>query len=98
MRTDKYFIESLERIKTLLSRLNFKGTVYLFGSSVREDYKKTSDIDLAVSTNDKKIITLLKYELEELPIPYKIDLLDLEEVGEELKKEILNQGILIWKN
>jgi predicted nucleotidyltransferase len=78
MRRDKYFLESLERIKTLLSRLNFKGTVYLFGSSVREDYKKTSDIDLAVSTSDKKLITLLKYKLEELPIPYKIDLLDLE--------------------
>jgi predicted nucleotidyltransferase len=40
MRKDKYFLDSLERIKTLLSRLNFKGTVYLFGSSVREDYKK----------------------------------------------------------
>jgi predicted nucleotidyltransferase len=71
MRRDKHFLDSLERIKTLLSRLNFKGTVYLFGSSVREDYKKTSNIDLAVSTSDKKLITFLKYELEKLPNLYK---------------------------
>ncbi len=98
MRKDKYFLDTLEKIKNLLSELNFKGTVYLFGSSVREDYKESSDIDLAVLTSDKKIITLLRYQLEELPIPYKIDLVDLEEVSKDLKEEILKSGVVIWKN
>jgi len=98
MRKDKYFRDTLEKIKNLLSEFNFKGTVYLFGSSVREDYKESSDIDLAVLTSDKKIITLLRYQLEELPIPYKIDLVDLEEVSKDLKEEILKSGVVIWKN
>ena len=98
MRRDKYFLDTLEKIKNLLSELNLKGTVYLFGSSVREDYKESSDIDLAVLTSDKKIITLLRYQLEELPIPYKIDLVDLEEVSKDLKEEILKSGVVIWKN
>ena len=98
MRRDKYFLDTLEKIKNLLSELNLKGTVYLFGSSVREDYKESSDIDLAVLTSDKKIITLLRYQLEELPIPYKIDLVDLEEVSKDLKEEILKSGVVIWNS
>ena len=98
MRQDKHFLDSLEMIKSTLSKLNLKGTVYLFGSSVREDYKSFSDIDLAISTSDKKLIPLLRYQLEELPIPYKIDLIDLEEVGNNLREEILKSGVIIWKN
>ena len=98
MRRDKYFLDTLEKIKNLLSEFNFKGTVYLFGSSVREDFKESSDIDLAVLTSDKKIITLLRYQLEELPIPYKIDLVDLEEVSKDLKEEILKSGVVIWNS
>jgi len=40
----------------------------------------------------------LRYQLEELPIPYKIDLIDLEEVGNNLREEILKSGVIIWKN
>ena len=98
MRQDRHFLDSLEMIKSTLSKLNFKGTVYLFGSSVREDYKSFSDIDLAISTPDKKLIPILRYQLEELPIPYKIDLIDLEEANTNLKEDILKNGIIIWKN
>jgi len=98
MRNDKYFLYALDKIKEILNKINFKGSVYLFGSSVTENYLDISDMDIAVVTPQKKLFTLLKYELEELNIPYKIDLTNLEEAGEKLKKEILKSGVLIWKN
>ena len=98
MREDKKFFEALEKIKNILIKKNIKGIVYLFGSSIREDYIKTSDIDLAIDTPDKKIITLLRNEFEELNIPYKIELIDLKEAGKNLREEILKTGIILWKN
>jgi len=98
MREDKKFFEALEKIKNILIKKNIKGIVYLFGSSIRDDYIKTSDIDLAIDTPDKKIITLLRNEFEELNIPYKIELIDLKEAGKNLREEILKTGIILWKN
>jgi len=82
MRKDKYFYNALSRIKEIFVKMNCKGVAYLFGSSVREDYLNISDIDIAVISPDKKMINLLRYEIEELNIPYKVDLTDLREAGE----------------
>ena len=98
MRKDKNFINALEKIKEVFHKKNVKGVAYLFGSSIRDDYLKTSDIDIAIDSSDKRIITILRNEFEDLNIPYKIELIDLSEVGEDLKKEILTKGIIVWKN
>jgi len=98
MRNDKYFLDALDKIKNLLSTITLRGSVYLFGSSVKESYKSTSDIDIAVISDDKKKVILLKSEIEELNIPYKVDLIDLKEAGEKIREEILKDGVLIWKS
>jgi predicted nucleotidyltransferase len=98
MRNDKYFLDALDKIKNLLSTIALRGSVYLFGSSVKESYKSTSDIDIAVISDDKKKVILLKSEIEELNIPYKVDLIDLKEAGEKIREEILKDGVLIWKS
>ena len=98
MRNDKYFLDALDKIKNLLSTIALNGSVYLFGSSVKESYNNTSDIDIAVLSDDKKKVILLKSEIEELNIPYKVDLIDLKEAGEKIREEILKDGVLIWKS
>jgi predicted nucleotidyltransferase len=99
MRKDETFVKSLNMIIELFKEtLNSGVKAYLFGSSVREDYKRFSDIDIALENADSKAITLLKYKLEDLNIPYKVEIIDLSKVSEKFKKEIFKNGVLIWKN
>ncbi len=99
MRKDEAFVKSLNMIIELFKEtLNPGVKAYLFGSSVREDYKKFSDIDIALENADSKAITLLKYKLENLNVPYKVEIIDLSKVSEKFKKEIFKNGVLIWKN
>jgi len=99
MRKDETFVKSLNMIIELFKEtLNPGVKAYLFGSSVREDYKKFSDIDIALENADSKAITLLKYKLEDLNIPYKVEIIDLSKASERFKKEIFKNGVLIWKN
>lgn len=99
MRKDETFVKSLNMIIELFKEtLNSGAKAYLFGSSVREDYKKFSDIDIALENADSNAITLLKYKLEDLNVPYKVEIIDLSKVSEKFKKEIFKNGVLIWKN
>jgi hypothetical protein len=99
MRKDETFVKSLNMIIELFKEtLNTGVKAYLFGSSVREDYKKFSDIDIALENADSKAITLLKYKLEDLNIPYKVEIIDLSKASKKFKKEIFKNGVLIWKN
>ena len=71
--------------------------VILFGSRARGDYKKTSDIDLAVKFNDSDKKLLLIHKLEEINCILKIDVLNIEKISKkELKANIQNEGIEIY--
>jgi len=99
MRDDEIFKKSLNLILEVLKKnLNPKAKVYLFGSSVKDDYKKFSDIDIAIENGDKKAITTIRYQIENLNIPYKVEIIDLSEASKKFKKEILETGVLIWRN
>jgi len=99
MRDNKIFKKSLNLILEVLKKnLNPQVKVYLFGSSVKGDYKKFSDIDIAIENGDKEAITNIRYQIENLNIPYKVEIIDLSKVSKEFKKEILKTGILIWKS
>jgi predicted nucleotidyltransferase len=99
MRDDEIFRKSLNLILEVLRKnLNSQAKVYLFGSSVKGDYKKFSDIDIAIENGDKEAITNIRYQIENLNIPYKVEIIDLSKVSKEFKKEILKTGVLIWKS
>ncbi len=72
--------------------------IYLYGSRARGDYSPTSDIDLAIdcpcaSKQDwLQIIAII----ENADTLLKIDCTRLDEAEPELKKNILNQGILLY--
>lgn len=75
--------------------------VILFGSRARGDHNACSDIDIGIlfqnKNADKKKFILLKDKLENINIPYKIDLVDMDTVPNTMKKIILKDG-KIWKN
>ncbi len=99
MRDETYFLASLNLLKDVFKRLFInKECVYLFGSRVRNDYNEYSDIDIAVENANSKTIILLRHEVENLNIPYKVKIIDLNEASLKIKEVILSEGIKIWGN
>jgi hypothetical protein len=74
-------------------------SVYLFGSWARGEERRTSDIDIAVRPEGPLpagILRSLRDLLEEAPIPYRVDVVDLREADGALWERIKKEGIL-WK-
>ena len=76
-----------------------KARVYLFGSRSQGKNHVNSDVDLAILPdpdvrNDQ--ITLLREKIENSHIPYKVDILNMNEVSEDFSREIFKDAI-VWK-
>ncbi|GAX91169.1 nucleotidyltransferase family protein [Effusibacillus lacus] len=75
--------------------------VILFGSRAKGNYKKGSDIDLAIKGEEcsaSLALTLQSYINEELPIPYTVDVIDYNSLNhKELKEHIDRVGIKFYK-
>ncbi len=75
--------------------------VLIFGSRAMGNYKKASDIDLALFGENisRKTILRLNDDLnEEYPIPYFFDILNYNEISnQELKSHIDIEGKLLYK-
>jgi len=69
----------------------------VFGSRARGDFGKYSDIDFCVTNKESGFkITQFRMDLEDLNIPYLVDVVDYNEIGEELRDKIKNEGYIIW--
>jgi len=86
-------------IKNILSKYNEIEKTVIFGSRAREDYKKTSDIDIAIFAENitSTRLNLLRNDFDELDIIYTVDVVDFYRLTkEELKNNIRNQAIIIF--
>ena len=87
-------LESFNKIKEVIKKYNmyeFK----VFGSRARGDYKKGSDIDLAVYGDiEDKTKFNIRNDFDMLDIPYMIDLIFVQDISkEELIKSIKKDGV-----
>lgn len=85
-------------------------TVYVFGSVARGDFDKTSDIDIFIDTENKKVETnikkvlskfiasdeIKKFELLGIRNEIKVTVGDIEEW--ELKESIIDDGIILYSS
>lgn len=85
--------------KIVASQLGKQHEIYLFGSRARQDNRNTSDVDLALEVVDsdgqaEKIDGLAMANIrecfEESTIPYKIDVVDINNIDKALKQSILD--------
>lgn len=90
-------IEIYNEIVEVLKKYECIKEAYLFGSRARGDYKKTSDIDIAINTNEDIKLNLLR-DLEEIRCIHTFDVVDVNNVSSELIKNIKTDGICIYKN
>ena len=97
MKKDKY-IEIIKKI-VLNKMAKYKDVkVIFFGSRAKgEKILRSSDVDIAIDGDFKKIDLInLKEELEEAPIPYEVDIVNLNTADEIFKQKVYKEGIF-WK-
>ena len=72
----------------------------IFGSRAMGNYKKGSDIDIAILGEKIDFATTSRLHgllNEELPIPYFVDVINYNTIKvEELKQHIMNEGVAIY--
>ena len=92
--------EYQKKIIAILSALFPNTKIYLFGSRARGTNQEFSDIDIALDAGTKlrrADVGEARDMLSESNIPYKIDIVDFQDISEEMRKFILQEGIL-WKS
>lgn len=76
--------------------------VIIFGSRAMGNFKKASDVDLALLGKeiDKKTLRKVSDDLnEEYPLPYFFDVINYNEIlSEDLKEHIDSYGKIIYEN
>lgn len=92
---------SIKKVKAAVLQAfeNEDVSIFLFGSRAKGNAHSTSDIDIGILSSgcfDRKKITALRAELEEMNIPYTVDLVDLSAVSEDFRQQVLNEGE-VWK-
>jgi len=78
----------------------YDAEVWMFGSCARGDVRQHSDIDIGILPRGElpaAFFTLLAAEIEESPIPYDVDLVDLRDADAALVEEVRREGVR-WTN
>lgn len=94
--------DPLEKLKETFLRIlkDEDVKVVLFGSRARGDFVSTSDVDIGIIAGkrvDRKKLILLREYIEELNIPYKVEIVDFAAVSEKFKQEVLKEAV-VWKD
>jgi predicted nucleotidyltransferase len=90
--------QALDEVRRILREVLGEGTatVYLFGSWARGEATSMSDIDVAVKVRSALppgILALLRERLEESHIPYRVEVVDLDDAEPALRRRILEEGV-----
>jgi len=74
--------------------------IILFGSRARRDNLPFSDVDIGIiplEEIEESKITLLREKIENLNIPYKVEIVNFSYVSKTFKEEALKNAI-VWKD
>lgn len=85
----------VERIKRYLADDIGAKEIYLFGSIIRKDFRKDSDIDIAISGFDEKKFFSIWSKLDEFT-DFNVELVDLDERDNFFRQQIRERGKRIY--
>lgn len=92
--------EHKNKIVAVLSALFPDAKIYLFGSRATGKFSHGSDIDIAIDAGEpmeRVDIGEARDMFGESNIPFKIDVVDLNRIQQDMKDTVLKKGIL-WKS
>lgn len=88
-------------IKELLTYFKTKPEIELvkiYGSRAKGTYHNGSDIDFAIQCSDDEYFYRISSELEDLPTPYKFDVINYKTLTHEgMKNSIDKDGIIFYR-
>lgn len=91
---------TMDKMNLVFARFNEIEEVIIYGSRAKGNFKNGSDLDLTIRGEkmDYKGLADLETQLDELKLPYTIDLsLHLKIASEELLEHIQSVGKIFWK-
>ena len=74
--------------------------ILIFGSRAIMQFQEGADIDVAIDDGKpiaSRLIFRILDDIEESSLPVFVDVIDFQSASEDLKKEILRDGV-VWKN
>ncbi len=86
---------SNRQLKILFKHKDGLESVKIFGSRARGDWKRTSDVDLAIKFS-RPIQTQLAADFDAAPLPYSTDIIDSATAGEKILLSIARDGKLLF--
>ena len=85
------------KIKNIANKYN-KYNFLIFGSRARGNFRNGSDVDFAIWTDNHEYFYRIWGELDELPTPYKFDVIDYKVLSHEgMKNSIDKDGIIFYE-
>jgi uncharacterized protein len=88
----------LETVRNILNRFVPEAEIIVFGSRIHGTAKPWSDLDLAIkadSSLDWKLLEEIKEAFQESELPFRVDLLDWNEITVAFRKAIEKSGLKI---
>lgn len=92
-------VNALETLKRLFAKYMPHCEVRAFGSRVKWTSKDYSDLDIAIVCDEpieRKLFNRLKEEIEEIPISFRVDLLDWHKISPQFQRIIEEQYEIIY--
>ena len=93
--------EEFEIIIKILNAHIKKGKVYAFGSRYKNNNRKFSDFDIAIYTGEKlsfEFLNILKDAFEESDLPYRVDIIDYNNISDKFKKIVDGGNEIIYNS
>jgi predicted nucleotidyltransferase len=75
---------------------DYQAEVWLFGSCARDEVRQHSDVDIGILPRDElpfNFFAELAADIEESPIPYDVDVVDLRRAAPALVEEVRREGV-----
>ncbi len=95
---NKYLSKLKQVVIDFLQDENVK--IILFGSRARRDNSIGSDVDIGIiphGTINSKKLAVLRAKIDDLNIPYKVEIVNFQEVSSGFKKETMKEAV-VWRD
>jgi len=93
---EQFKTEIINILKRYINITEFK--IFFFGSRVDGSGDECSDIDIGLEGREiikQQVLTRIRHDIENIPVLYKIDIVDFNNVSEDFKKVALKKIELI---
>jgi predicted nucleotidyltransferase len=78
-------------IKNIISKHLPQAEIFIFGSRTTKTNQEFSDVDIAIKCDELTFssLALIKFDLEESDLPYKVDVANYHDLDEKILKNLI---------